>query len=320
MSEITQSEVKPAKLGVMPAPHMHWGRTIPSVMTEICIALLPALIMSIYNFGPSALMIIGLSVASAVTTEALCLHFMKQDIHVDDFHAVYIGVLLAFMLPAEAPWWLPVVGSALSIGLGKMIFGGLGSNPFCPPAIGWAILMVCWPTLVDATTVLLNNELLDPLYHLKYFGVEKAAEFSYQSLLMGHQMGGLGTTQTGALLVGGVFLALRTNIAVETPLGFILGIYILGGIMHYCNPALYPEPTFHVLAGSAIFGAFFLATEFGGSPSRPIPRLLYGMFAGMMTIVIRTFGIYADGVPFAILLANLITPYLDLIRPKPFGA
>lgn len=311
---------KQVTLGVMAPPHLHCGRTIPSVMKEICIALIPALCMSVYHFGAQVLVITGLSVLAAVGTEALCLKLMKKDQVVDDLHAVYIGMLLAFMLPADAPVWLPIIGAAVSIALGKMVFGGLGSNPFCPPAIGWAILMVCWPDIVDASTIQLHNEYLDPVYRLKYYGVQDIQQFSYWSLLLGEQMGGLGATQVGALLLGGVIVAARLDVAIETPIGFILGIYILGSIMHYSVPESYAPATFHLLSGNAVFGAFFLATEFGGSPSRPIPRLLYGMIAGMLTIVIRCFGIYADGVPFAVLLANLCMPYLDLIRPKPFGA
>ncbi len=321
MSNQAQTETKELRLGVIAPPHMHCGRTIPSVMREICIALIPAVCMAVWHFGPQALTVIGLSVVSAVATEALCLKVMKKDLVVDDFHAVYIGMILAFMLPADAPWWLPVIGAAVSIGLGKMVFGGLGSNPFCPPAIGWAILMLCWPTIVDASSIQLVNEYLDPLYRLKYYGVADAADqFSYASLLWGEQMGGLGATQVGALLLGGVIMAARLNVAFETPIGFILGIFITGGALHYSNPELYASPSFHLLSGSAVFGAFFLATEFGGSPSRPVPRILYGMIAGSLTIIIRTFGIYVDGVAFAVLLANALTPYLDLIRPKPFGA
>lgn len=317
MSNEAQKQVT---LGVIAPPHLHCGRTIPSVMREICIALVPAVAMSVYHFGPQSLVIIGLSVLTAVGTESLCLKLMKKDQVVDDFHAVYIGMLLAFMLPADAPWWLPVTGSAVSIGLGKMIFGGLGSNPFCPPAIGWSILMVCWPDIVDASSIQLYNEYLDPLYRLKYYGVADASGISYGSLLLGEQMGGLGATQVGALFLGGAIAAARLDVAIETPVGFILGIYILGGAMHQFAPELYAPATFHLLSGNAVFGAFFLATEFGGSPTRPIARLLYGMIAGMLTILIRCFGVYADGVPFAVLLANLCMPYLDLIRPKPFGA
>lgn len=315
-----QAQTTNVTLGLAAPPYLHCGRSIPSIMKEICLALVPAIIMSVYHFGPQALVIIGLSVLAAVGTEALCLRLMRKDLAVDDFHAVYIGLLLAFMLPADAPWWLPVIGSAVSIALGKMFFGGLGANPFCPPAIGWAILMVCWPDIVDASSIQLYNEYLDPLYRLKYFGVEDIKQFSYVSLLLGDQMGGLGATQAGALLLGGLFVAARMNVAVETPVGFILGIYILGGIMHQMAPEFYAPATFHLLSGNAVFGAFFLATEFGGSPTRPLARLLYGMIAGMLTIIIRSFGLYADGVPFAVLLANLCMPYLDLIRPRPFGA
>lgn len=317
----TQAKTPAAvKLGVVAPPHMHCGRTIPSVMKEICIALLPALIMAVYNFGTDALMVVGLSIATAVLTEAVCLKLMKKDLVVDDFHAVYIGLLLAFMLPASSPWWLPVIGAFVSISLGKMVFGGLGSNPFCPPAVGWAVLMLCWPELVDANTVQLSNELLDPLYRLKYFGVADAeSSFTWQALLMGKQMGGLGATQVGALLAAGIILGARLDISIEVPVGFIGGVYAFAGLLHSYDPAAYAGPTFHLLAGCTVFGAFFLATEFGGSPSMPIARLAYGFIAGVLTILIRVFGIYTDGVVFAVLLANLVMPYLDMVKRRPFG-
>ncbi|MDR2891637.1 MAG: RnfABCDGE type electron transport complex subunit D [Deltaproteobacteria bacterium] len=308
-------------LGVSAPPYLHWGKTIPSVMKELCIALLPAAIMAVCNFGPAALKVIGLAILAAVLTEAVCSKMTKSECRLDDFHAVYIGMLVAFMLPADAPWWLPVIGSAVAVGLGKMLFGGLGANPLCPPAVAWAILVFSWPALMDASSVVLNSDLLDPLYRLKYFGAADAdANFTLASLLLGQQMGGLGSSQAGALLVGGAFAAVRMNISIETPIGFIVGVLLLGSILNVSNPTEYASGVFHLFAGSTLFGAFFLATEFGGSPSRPLARLLYGMIAGAMTIVIRVFGIHSDGVPFAILLANLIMPFLDMIRPKPFGA
>ncbi|MDL2313734.1 RnfABCDGE type electron transport complex subunit D [Desulfovibrio sp. OttesenSCG-928-C14] len=316
-----QTENRNIKLGVVAAPHMHWGKTIPSVMREICIALIPAVIMSVYNFGVASLTIMGLAVITAVATEAACLKIMKKDVNVDDLHAVYLGLLIAFMLPANSPWWLPVIGAFVCITLGKMVFGGLGANPFCPPALAWAVLMVCWPILIDASSIDLTTPFLDPLYRLKYYGVaDVEANFSYASLLLGQQMGGFGSSQVGALLIGGIFIASRLDVSPEIPIGFFLGIFILSGILSYSNPEAHIGPMYHILSGSTVFGAFFLATEFGGSPSRPVARLLYGMLAGVLVIVIRSYGIYSDGVPFAVLLANLIAPYLELIRPKPFGA
>ena len=320
MSETT----RPSGVTVNPEetalPEVHCGRTFPSVIKEICLALLPALGMAVYHFGPSVLRVAGLSVLAAVTAEALYLRAMKKDLRVDDFHAVYIGLLLAFMLPANSPWWLPVIGASLSIVPGKMLFGGLGSNPFCPPAIGWLILLGCWPALVDATSALLPGDFLDPLYRLKHFGVEDAARFSYVSLLLGEQMGGLGATQSGALLLGGLIMVIRLNLSMEISLGFILGVSVLARAMHFADPATYSGTAFHLLSGTTVFGAFFLATDFGSAPSRPVARLLYGMLAGILTMIIRTFSPCADGTILAILLVNLLTPYLELVRPRPFGA
>jgi len=157
------------------------------------------------------------------------------------------------------------------------------------------------------------------LQELKYFGLDNVQTMDLPSLLFGNQLGGLGEVHVLALLAGAAFLLIRRHIRWEIPTGFITGLLTTAFIYQLIDPAAYAPPLFHLLAGGAIFGAFFLATDAASSPVGCIPSILYGLMAGAMVIVIRVYGIYPDGVPFAVLLANLFTPLLDRIRPKPFG-
>ncbi len=306
-------------LTVSMAPHVHCGRTIKGYMRETLLALMPAAIMAGVIFGMDAVRVMALSCAVAVVTEALANRLMKRDLAVDDLSALHTGLLFAFLLPASAPWWLVTVGSAASIFMGKVIFGGLGGNPLCSPLVGWALCRISWPEFMDTNATMLASNLPAPLQQLKSFGLDAVAFIDPASLFMGHQLGGLGAIQVAALLAGGVFLLVRRHISWEIPAAFTAGLLLTAWIYRTIDPATYATPLFHLLAGGSIFGAFFLATDPASSPVGRIPTLLFGLIAGVMVIVIRVYGIYPDGVPFAILLANLFTPLLDRIRPKPFG-
>ena len=306
-------------LTVAMPPHIHCGRTIKRYVLDTLLALLPAAILAVAAFGMDALRVMALSCSVAVLAEAACNRMMKREQSVDDYSALLTGLLFAFLLPASAPWWLVAVGAAASIGLGKMIFGGLGGNPLSPPLVGWALCRISWGGFMDTNATMLMSELPAPLQQLKYFGLDSVASFDPASLLLGNQLGGLGAVQVAALLAGGTFLLLRRHIKWEIPGGFIGGLLITALVYRLMDPTAYAPPLFHLLAGGAVFGAFFLATDESSSPIGRIPALIFGILAGAMVIIIRVYGIYPDGVPFAILLANLFTPLLDRIRPKPFG-
>ncbi|AMK11595.1 RnfABCDGE type electron transport complex subunit D [Pseudodesulfovibrio indicus] len=306
-------------LTVAVPPHVHCGRSIQRHMLDNLIALLPAALMAVVVFGAGALRVMALSCAVAVSAEFLLNRIMKREQSVDDLSALLTGLLFAFLLPASAPWWLVAIGAAASIALGKMIFGGLGGNPLCSPLVGWALCRISWASDMDTNATMLMSRLPAPLQQLKYFGMDAATSVSPTDLLLGNQLGGLGEVQVAALLVGGAYLLLRRRISWEIPAGFIAGVLLTALIYQLMDPTVYASPLFHLLAGGAVFGAFFLATDPASSPIGLIPSLLFGLMAGAMVIVIRVYGIYPDGVPFAILLANLFTPLLDRIRPKPFG-
>jgi electron transport complex protein RnfD len=288
-------------------------------MANILAAMAPAAAMAIAAFGVSGFRVMAMGVAAAILTEAACDKFMDRETQIHDLHAVVVGLSFSFLLPASAPWWLVAVGSAISIVLGKMVFGGLGGSPFCAPLIGWAVCRLSWPLLMDLDASMLSVELSYPLAQLKNFGLDSVKITDLGQLFMGRQLGGLGAVQIAGVLIGGIYLIVRKHISWIIPAGVIAGMLITAGLFNAADPEVYAPASFHLLTGSALFGAFFLATDGPSSPNRRIPMLLFGLVTGVMIIIIRVYGVYPDGTPFAILLASLCTPVFERIRPKPFG-
>ncbi len=308
-----------ALLAVSAPPFWHCGRTIRSMNYTILLALVPAAAMAIWHWGLPAARVMALAMLTGLIVEALCQKIMGREISVDDFSGVITSLLFAFLLPAATPWWLVVVGVTLCITLGKMAFGGFGANPVNASLVGWALLYVSWPVLMDPNAMQLSTSFVDPLVQLKYFDATTAAQTSTMALLSGMQIGGLGAAQAIGLFIGGSFLALRGIIRWEISVSFFVGVLVTGAIFHSIDPHMYASPIFHMLTGSTLLGGFFFATEASSSPDRQIPMMLYGLLGGVLVIIIRVYGVHTDGVPFAILLINLLAPLLDGIRPKPFG-
>ena len=245
---------------------------------------------------------------------------MGQDISVDDFSGAVSCLLFAFLLPANAPWWLVMLGAALAIGLGKMAFGGLGANAVNTALVGWAMLYVSWPALMDPNSMQLDTSFIDPLVRLKYFGAGAVSHIGLTDLLLGNQIGGLGASQAGALFIGGSYLAARGTIRWEIALSFFVGVFLTAALYNVIDAERFATPFFHLCAGSPSSAVFSSPRSGPAAPGRQIPMMLYGLIGGAMVIIIRVYGIYPDGVPFAILLINLLAPLLDSIHPKPFGA
>lgn len=306
-------------LAVSAPPYWHCGRTIQSASLTTLLALLPAAAMAVWQWGMPAARVMALAIATGVVVEYLCSRLMHREAEIDDFSTVVSSLLFAFLLPAAAPWWLVVFGAILCISLGKMAFGGLGANPINTALVGWAMLSVSWPTFMDPNAMQLHTDLVDPLIRLKFFGASAVADIPMMDLVMGKQIGGLGASQAGALLLGGAFAAARGVIRWEIAASFLLGVIATAAAFYMIDPSQYAMPQFHVLTGSTILGAFFLATEWATSPGRQLPMILYGLVGGILVIIIRVYGIYPDGVPFAIMLINLLAPLFDSIHPKPFG-
>jgi electron transport complex protein RnfD len=313
------SQQSPSLHTVTAPPFWHSGRTVTGDMYRLLAALVPAALLGVYRFGYDALTVLAVAGLTAVITETLIQRLMEQSPSAHDFTALADGILLAFLLPATAPWWLVAVGSAVTIILGRMVFGGFGGSPVCAPAVGWCVLTVSWPAYMDLNGMLLRWDLVEPLSELKYFGVEAISGVSLSSLVFGQNLGALGASQAGLVLAAGVALLCIGQIRWYIPVSYLAGVFGTALIYWLIDPQLYASPLFHLLAGTTIFTAFFLLPYPSASPVFRIPMILFGLMAGALTILIRVYGIYPDGAPFAVLLANLCTPLLDLIQPKPFG-
>lgn len=328
---MTQTAIQPTEMKplfvVDTPPYMHRGGTIRHMMLDTLIALAPAAIMAIYWYGLPAFRVMALAAGTAVLAEYAWDRMIGRRIRVDDCTSLVTGVLLAFLLPAGAPWWLVVTGAMVAVILGRQVFGGLGCNPLCPPLVAWAILTVSWPMFMDPAAMNLHSDMVDPLLRLKYFGADSVTVGTVP-LLLGEQLGGLGSSQIAAVAAGGIFLLARRGIRWEVPVFFLLGVlgastlFWLYGADMGINFDKYPvpaEPAMYFLTGSTVFTAFFLATDHSSSPVATGGLMAYGLLAGILLVLIRVFGIYPDGAPFAVLLTSLGTPLFDLIRRAPFG-
>jgi electron transport complex protein RnfD len=312
--------IKPVSLAVSSPAFWHSGRTTAVTMRIVLAGLAPAAVLAVLHWGSDAVRVMALSMAACVILEALVQKLLEQPVTVDDCSALVEGLLLAFLLPAAAPWWLVIIGAALTVLLGKMVFGGLGATPLCAPLVGWGALTLSWPLLMAPDAAALSTMYVDPLVRLKYFGAAKTANLGYGRLFLGEQVNALGAGQAGAVLLGGLYLLARGVRRWEVPAAFVAGVVCLSLIFYTVNPQQYADPLFHLLTGSTLLAAFFLASDPSCSPNRFLPMLIYGFVGGCLVILIRVYGIYTDGAPFAVLLINLLTPQLADIQPKPFGA
>jgi Na+-translocating ferredoxin:NAD+ oxidoreductase subunit D len=317
------AESVPKKFIVSHAPFWHNGSGVTERHYTTIIAALPAAVVGMVYFGIPALAVLSLSISTAILWELLINLASRRSITVGDGNAALIGLVLAMLLPATAPWWFVVVGTLLAILIGKQIFGGIGANPFNPAVLAYAILMVSWPLYVDFDAQLVNYEFdfpaLYPLAAAKAFGPSAAQNFNILDLFLGRQVGGLGATCGLALILSGIYLIVRGFIRWEITVSFILGLFITAALFNAADPGRYSGPLFHLLTGYSLIGAIFLATEDSTSPVNRVPMLIYGAMGGIMTMLIRNIGTYVDGTILAILLINLINPLIDKIRPKAIG-
>ena len=311
------------KLIVSHAPFWHSGSRITERSYHTMLAALPAVVAGIVYYGVPVIGVISLSVASAMLWELAVNKVMKKEATIGDGHAALTGLLLAMLLPATMPWWAVVTGTFIAVVVGKQIFGGIGSNAFSPVALAVAIMMISWKDLFDFNGMLLNYDFdftaVYPLAAAKNFGTSAIESFSLSDLMMGRQMGAIGSTFGLGLIIGGIYLMIRGFIRWEISLTFIAGVYLTALLFNIVDPVRFAGPGFHILSGYTLVGAFFLATDDSSSPVWFVPMLVYGAAGGIMTVLIRNIGAYVDGVILAILVINLIHPLLDKIRPKALG-
>lgn len=311
------------KLLVSHAPFLHDSSDVSTRYYNILLATLPAVFFGITQYGIPALAVVSLCVSTAIFWELLMNRLTRRPITITDGNAALIGILLAMLLPATAPWWLVVIATFVAIVIGKHIYGGIGANPFNPTLVAIAILMLSWKGLMSFDQALLNYDFdfkaVYPLAALKNFGTAAIESFRPCDLLLGRQIGGIGATFGLGLIAGGIYLMIRGFIRWEVVLSFLFGLFVTALIYHLANPVRFGGPVFHLLTGYTLIGAFFLATEDSSSPVNRVPMLLYGLGGGVLTMLIRNIGFFQDGVVFAILIMNILNPLLDKIRPKAIG-
>ncbi|MBW2109145.1 MAG: RnfABCDGE type electron transport complex subunit D [Deltaproteobacteria bacterium] len=305
------------------APYWHDGNTVSKRHRHIMLAALPAVLMGVSQYGAPALGVVTFSIGCAMLWELVMNLIIGKRVALGDGSAALTGLLLGMLLPATAPWWLIVLGTFLAIVVGKQIFGGLGLNPLNPPLLALAMLLISFKGVFDFNEALLNYDLgfpmTYPLADAKFFGVQALERFSLGGLLMGHQAGAVGSTFGLGLIIGGVYLMLRGFVRWEISLSFLVGVFVTAMLFHLGDSAKYAGPFFHLLTGYTLIGAFFLLPEDSSSPVNCLPMFIFGVLAGVMTVLIRNIGAYVDGIPFSILLLNLANPLLDKIRPRAIG-
>jgi len=311
------------KFIVSHAPFWQDGSHITTRSYHTLLAALPAVILGMIHYGIPAVGVVSLAVSSAILWEYLLNRVMRRPVTIGDGNAALLGLLLAMLLPATAPWWMVLTGTFVAILVGKHIYGGIGGNPFHPSLVALAILMLSWKGLLDFDEALVNYELnfamAHPLAALKHFGPSAVEAFTPGALLMGKQIGGIGSTFGLGLIAGGIYLIVRGFIRWEISVSFLAGIFVTAFIFNLADGDKYAGPTFHLLTGYTLLGAFFLATEDSSSPVNCIPMLIYGAGGGILTMLIRNVGVHVDGVVFALLMMNIANPLLDKIRPKALG-
>ena len=312
---------------------MHDEESTAKIMWTVSGALIPAALMSVYYFGMPAVMVILVCLVTSLLAEAGMQWLLKRPITLSDGSAFLTGLLLALNLPANAPLYIPFVGSVVAIMIAKHLFGGLGYNIFNPALVGRAFVLVSFAkimtTFVAPVTTFMAVDAkttATPLVILKEEGMARLLEIYhtkaalYQDLFVGNRAGSLGETSVAALLLGAAFLLMKRYITWHVPIPFIATVGILTWIFGGHNGLMTGDPLLHMMSGGLILGAFFMATDYVTGPSVRSAQVVFGICAGALTVLIRLKGGYPEGVMFAILLMNCFAPLLDrAMRSRVFG-
>jgi electron transport complex protein RnfD len=305
------------------APFLHNGSSLEARNWNMILAALPAVVFGVLQYGAPALGVTALSISSAMIWETIMKRLTRRPNALLKGGAALIGLLLAMLLPATAPWWVVVIGTFVAIVIGQEIYGGAGCNPFNPVLVAMAVLMLSWEGILDFERALVHYDMeftmLTPLAAMKNFGAGGADGYAITDMLLGRQAGGIGSTFGIGLLAGGVYLIAKGIVRWEIPVSFLAGVFFTALIFKIAAPGAYGPPLLHLVTGYTLIAAFFLAPEDSSSPVNPIPMILYGAGAGFLTILIRNIGGFVDGSVFAILMMNVANPLIDKIRPRALG-
>ena len=323
---------------VSPAPHVHGDESTRKIMKDVLIALAPSMLVAVYFYGLSAIKLLLVAVIACMGVEFLIQKYlMRTKVTVTDLSAAVTGVLLALNLPPTAPWWVIVIGSVVAIGVAKMTFGGLGHNIFNPALVGRVFLLISFPVImtdwtvpsswfrpgVDAVTgatpLALIKEGLAQGQTVEQI-LSANPDLSYGQMLFARAGGSAGEASALAIILGFVYLLIRRVIRPHIPVTIVLTIAVMTGIFWLIDPSQYTDPLFNILTGGVLLGSVFMATDYVTSPMTTKGMVIYGVGIGIITVLIRFFGSYPEGVSFAILIMNSIVPLLNkYIKPARFG-
>ncbi len=336
------------KMYISPSPHVQSRDSISKIMYLVILSLIPAGVGAVMIFGMRSLWVTLTAIVAAMLTEAGCQLLMKRPVEIKDGSAILTGILLAYNLPAEVPLWIPAIGSFVAIAIGKQVFGGLGHNPMNPALVGRAFLMASWPIHITSFSTIPKGSTLSgidsitsatPLNVFKSVReiLTNSAEYTTEeisnatqtlselyntngNLFFGKIGGCIGETSAILLLIGAIFLMYKHIIGWKIPISYIGTVFLLTWMFGGTDGLFTGNPVFHILSGGLMLGAFYMATDMVTSPVTFKGRLYFGLGCGIITVVIRLWGGYPEGVSYSILLMNLVTPLLNrYTRPKTFG-
>lgn len=325
-------------LTVSGSPHIHSDQSVPKIMFGVVIAMIPAMLVSFYFFGLDAARVTLVSVLACLFFEWVVQKYLiKGPLTINDGSALVTGVLLAFNVPSNLPVWMTIIGAFIAIVVAKMSFGGLGKNPFNPALVGRVFLLMSFPVAMTSwpipKAIFGGTALTDAITGPTTLGIVKeglkagktVSELlplipDYAHEFLGNQGGSLGEVSAIALLIGACYMFYKKIITWHIPVSYILSVVIFSGIFWLINPQKYFDPLFHLLSGGLMLGIFFMATDMVSSPINTKGMLIFGAGCGILTILIRLWGGYPEGVSFAILIMNAFTPLINRsFKPRRFG-
>ncbi|MEZ5083364.1 MAG: RnfABCDGE type electron transport complex subunit D [Bacteroidales bacterium] len=325
-------------LKISGSPHVHTDNSVKKIMYGVIYAMIPALLVSVYFFGLDAVRVTLLSVVMCLMVEFVVQKYiLKSAVTITDGSGIITGILLAFNVPSNLPWWIVLIGAIVSIGIGKMSFGGLGKNIFNPALVGRVFLLISFPVQMTSWPVpkpIGGTALTDAVTGPTPLGIMKEGLAAgktvqdimpeipdyVQQMMIGFQGGSLGEVSAFALILGAIYMLYRKIITWHTPGAYLGSVVIFSGILWLVDPTLYVDPLFHLITGGMMLGVFYMATDMVSSPMSAKGQLVFGAGAGILTILIRVFGAYPEGVSFAILIMNAFVPIIDrAFKPKRFG-
>ncbi len=326
-------------LNISTSPHIKLRLSTDQIMLNVIFAMLPAVIFAVYSFGINALLVIATSVLACVLTEHFLCKLSGKESTVSDYSAAITGILLALTLPPIFPLWMTFIGGVIAIALGKFLFGGLGYNVFNPALVGRAVLQAAFPVAIttwypsfleDRFTHISSSILTMPFMEAEIdmaSGATPLSAFKFDSittntsdLAFGLISGSTGETCAALIILGGLYLIIRKMMNLRIPLAILGTVFVLSSIFYLYDNQIYPHPLFMLFSGGLMLGAMFMATDMVGSPITSLGVIIYGIIIGVFVFIIRVWGGLPEGVMYAILLGNALSPQIDkLIKNRVYG-